>query len=409
MQQAVEIPVLKHQIEFIRSNATHTGLVAGFGSGKSIAGTLKTIEKKKMYPGINVAYYLPTYGLIKDIAYPNFRQQLDVHEIPYQLNKSDKVFETPLGNIILRSMDNPDTIVGYEVGYSCIDEADIMEKKKMELAFVKIAGRNRVPLPDGLVNSIDLVSTPEGFNFMYDFFVRNKKPNRELIKAKTTDNPFLPETYIQTLLEIYTNEQLEAYLNGEFVNLTSGTVHRTFDRTENHSDREIKPHDKLHIGMDFNIGNMHAIIHVVDGKTPIAVDEIAGAFDTPEMISKIQNRFKGHTIVIYPDASGANRKTSSADTDIKLLKQARFVVKNLTSNPAVRDRVNTMNSAFLNAKGERGYLVNTNNCPIYTEALEKQAYKNGEPDKTTGFDHPNEAGGYFIWQFSKSKSIRINV
>ena len=40
------IEILTHQAEFLKSNAVHTGLVAGFGSGKSIAATIKTIEKK---------------------------------------------------------------------------------------------------------------------------------------------------------------------------------------------------------------------------------------------------------------------------------------------------------------------------------------------------------------------------
>ena len=58
-----------------------------------------------------------------------------------------------------------------------------------------------------------------------------------------------------------------------------------------------------------------------------------------------------------------------------------------------------MQAMFYNAKGERRYKVNTLNCPTYTEALEQQAYdKNSEPDKSTGFDHPNDAGGYFITQ-----------
>ncbi len=407
MQQAIDIPVLKHQIAFINSNATHTGLVAGFGSGKSVAGTLKTIEKKKAYPGIDVAYYLPTYPLIKDIAFPNFSDWLEYHEIPYQLNRSDKEFITPLGKIILRSMDNHDLIVGYEVGYSLIDEADILPMQKMKDVFVKIVARNRKVLPNGEKNSVDLVSTPEGFKFMYNFFIRNKKEARVLIKAKTKDNPFLPENYIETLKEIYTPEQLEAYLNGEFVNLTSGNVYRNFDRELNHSDREIKDKDILHIGMDFNITNMNAVVHVIDKKEPIAVEELTGIYDTPEMINTIKTRYPKHSIVIYPDASGKNR-TTSGKSDIKLLKEARFTVRGLSKNPFVRDRVNAMNTALLDGKGNRTYKVNTNNCPRFTEALEQQTYKNGEPDKQGGFDHINEAAGYFIWQ-QRKKTTRIIV
>jgi len=45
----------------------------------------------------------------------------------------------------------------------------------------------------------------------------------------------------------------------------------------------------------------------------------------------------------------------------------------------------------------RDYKVNTDACPSLTESLERQSYdKNGEPDKTSGFDHVLDAAGYFI-------------
>jgi hypothetical protein len=64
-----------------------------------------------------------------------------------------------------------------------------------------------------------------------------------------------------------------------------------------------------------------------------------------------------------------------------------------------------MNAMLCNTYGERRYLVNTNKCTKYTTALERQVYSDkgkdrgedkGEPDKKAGFDHPNDAGGYFI-------------
>ena len=401
------IELLDHQDDFLYSDAIHTGLVAGFGSGKTFIGTLKTVSKKIYYPGIDVAYYLPTYGLIKDIAFPRLREVLDLHNIPYELNKSDKDFITPYGRIILRSMDNPDLIVGYEVGYSLIDEADILSTNKMQDVFIKVLARNRAKLWDGSPNSLDFVSTPEGFKFLHKFFVKDKKKNRVLIKGKTSDNTYLSESYIETLMDSYTDEQVRAYLDGDFVNLTTGIVYRNFDRSLNHSNRQIKPGEVLHIGMDFNITNMNAVIHVIDEK-PIAVAEIAKVFDTNEMIQVIKERYQGHSIVVYPDASGKNRSTSGK-SDIRLLREARFTIRSLSKNPFVRDRVNAMNTAFLNNKGERNYLVNTNNCPVYSEALEQQTYKNGVPDKTTGFDHICEGGGYFIFQQTKPKFNRARA
>jgi len=52
-----DVNVLEHQRDFIESLNPTTGLVAGFGAGKSYAGTLKTIIKKLQYPTVKVAYY----------------------------------------------------------------------------------------------------------------------------------------------------------------------------------------------------------------------------------------------------------------------------------------------------------------------------------------------------------------
>lgn len=420
----MEIELLSHQATFIESDAVHTGLVGGFRSGKSQAGIIKTAMKKLSYPGIDVAYYLPTYGLISDIAYPKFSEFFDKIGLNYVLNKSDHTFTTPYGKIIMRSLDNPDTIVGYEVGYSCIDEADILSMKHMTTAFTKVVARLSIPLPDGKSNSLDFVSTPEGFKFMYDFFVKKPHDDKVLIKAKTKDNPYISESYIKTLEMSYTPQQLEAYLNGEFVNLTSGTVYHRFDRGRNHTARTVQANDVLHIGMDFNIEHMNAVIHVVDEKEiewkdklengtnvmikklvriKSAVDEIVDAYDTSEMISLIKEKYPTHRVIIYPDASGEKRN-SSGKSDIDLLKQAKFVIRKPNKNPFVRDRVNSVNVALLDANGNIIYYVNTDKCSTYTEALERQAYKNGEPDKSSGFDHITEAGGYFVHMDSKPKS-----
>ena len=408
------ISLLPSQVDFINSNHRHTGLVAGFGAGKTQAGVMKIIVKKLQYIGVNVAYYLPTYNLIKDIAVPRISEQLDVLGLTYTVNLSDKFFEVfnggfSIGKIIMRTMDNPTLIVGYEVGYSLIDECDVLPKKKMTTVFNQILARNRVKLPNDEENKTDVVGTPEGFKWFYEFFVTKANDFKKLIKAKTKDNPFLPDNYIESLEDSYTKVQLEAYTEGEFVNLTSGTVYHAFDRQVNHSDREIQSRDVLHIGMDFNITKMSAVVHVTDAKIVTAVEEITNAYDTAEMISIIKVRYPKQKIVVYPDASG-NARNTAGDSDIKLLRKAKFTVRVDKSNPSVRDRITSVNSALKNSKGETTYFINTNNCIDYTEALEKLAYKNGVPDKESGFDHVTDGGGYALYQINKGKNtIRINV
>ena len=384
------------QKDFIKSKHLHSGIVGGYQSGKSLAASVKVVTKLLQDPGVPIAYYLPTYGLIEDMLIPKFDNIFESIKTVYKHNKAESKIITPYGEVWMRSMDTPDRIVSYSVGYSLIDEVDVVHPNKRADAIKRISSRNS--FKKSTKNCIDFVSTPEGYAYMYNFFVKGNNINKKLYQLDTLDNAEnLGEGYIDGLRELYDDIQLKAYLHGEFVNLTSGTVYYKFDRKENHSDEYYRDNDTLYIGMDFNVGNMHAVTHVIRSQ-PIAVDEITKVYDTESMISVIKERYKNNKIIIYPDSSGKNRSTNADTTDIEQLKQAGFTVKYRSTNPVVTDRVKNMNRMFCNGKGNKNYFVNTRTCPEYTEALERMPNdKNGIPDKASGFDHITEAGGYFIY------------
>jgi len=394
------IGLLKHQLDFLQSKYRHTALVGGYRSGKSHAGIYKTLTKKFQLPGVDVAYYLPTYGLIKDIAYPKFTEALTEQEIPFELNKSDHNIITDYGRIIMRSLVNSELIIGYEVGYSLVDEADLLSTQKMKESMIKIIARNSVKTA-GNNNATDFVSTPEGFKFMYDFFVTNSSNDKTLIKSSTIDNPFISDDFINSLKSQYTKEQLDAYLNGEFVNLKTKTVYPSYNRKAHRTTELPKPKEMLYVGLDFNITNMNAVVHVLRNARLYAVGEVAACYDTQSMCDALKENYPTHRIIINPDASGNARSTSGA-SDFAILKKNGFIVKAPSKNPNVSERVNAVNLAFQRDK----YYINDKACPVYAEALENQSYKNGIPDKTTGYDHITEAGGYCIVQnLFKSNSI----
>ncbi len=134
-----EFKLNKKQHEFLTSKSINTGFVAGLGSGKSYIATLKTIIKKLENPTLTVAYYLPTFPLVRDIAFAKFPEMLSDMNLEYKLNKSDKeIVIKDYGKIIFRSMDNPETIVGYEVFYSVIDECDILKPIKWKLLIIRL-------------------------------------------------------------------------------------------------------------------------------------------------------------------------------------------------------------------------------------------------------------------------------
>ena len=387
----LSIPTLKHQREFIQSTAIHTALIGGFGSGKSHVGVAKTIIKKLQFPNVNVAYYLPTYGLINDVAFPKFIEQLQAYNIPFTVNRSENIIKTEFGSIILRNMSDPERIIGYEVGYSLIDETDALTKDKMADVFMKIIGRNRSKLPKGYINQTDVVGTPEGFKWLHEFFVKNSNENKKVIKAKTYDNPFLPKGYVDTLKETYTESQINAYLNGEFVNLNSASVYQSYNRKSHRTNEVALPNERLIVGLDFNITNMNAVVHVMRNKILYAVDEVSGCYDTQTMCDTLKHNYPNNIIEINPDASGNARSTSGA-SDFSILRQNGMIISAPKKNPNVNERVNAVNMAFQNDR----YYVNDKMCPAYSEALENQSYKNGVPDKQSGFDHITEAGGYAV-------------
>jgi hypothetical protein len=407
MNPTLNIP----QARFIAMPQKFKAFVAGFGSGKTWVGGAGLCKHAWEWPKVNSGYFAPTYPQIRDIFYPT------IDEVAFDWGLSTKIHETNKeihlfagrqyrSTILCRSMDKPGEIVGFKIGKALIDELDVMKLEKAATAWRKIIARMRVKM-DGLPNGIDVTTTPEGFKFVYQQFVKQLRDHPELrnmyglIHASTYDNEInLPDDYIDSLRASYPPQLIEAYLRGMFVNLASGSVYPNFDRRLNHTNERIKEGEALHVGLDFNVLNMTACVNVVRDGLPLTLAELTGVRDTPDMARLLKERFKdkGHAVKIYPDASGQNTSSKNAsESDLTILRQAGFQIEVDHSNPAVKDRVNAYNAMILNDKGERRFKINTDACPVTTEALEQQVWdKNGEPDKTSGFDHPNDANGYFI-------------
>jgi len=416
-----EVKVLDHQKDFIESLNPTTGLVAGFGAGKSYAGTLKTIIKKLQYPTVKVAYYLPNYPLIRDIAFEKFPEMCNDLGLHYQLNKSDKeLIIKDFGTIIFRNMSEPEMIIGYEVGYSLIDECDVMPKHKMDKAFKQILARNRATLPDKSPNQVDLVGTPEGYRFYYNLMVANKPDNYRLIKAKTMDNPHLPEDYIETLKETYDEKLLQQYLLGEFINVNGSAVYHQFNRDVHVCDNiDINPSIPLIITFDFNINPYNAIylIQVIDGKVTVIDNAIIKGKPLVDSLDYLKEKFSHlgaslFSATIYGDAAGKARSQGTAQTNYDLIKNAGFhKMKIKTANPRIQDRNNAFNSMLRNGAGSVNIAICSRNQELITD-LEQMSYNDkGEVDKSNqDLTHSVDSVGYYIeYEHSLNKAEVRNI
>lgn len=427
--QGINPRLNRPQGQFLQMPHKFRAFVAGFGSGKTWVGCSSLCTHVWNSPKVPSSYFAPTYPQIRDIFFPTIEECAFDWGLRVEIMESNKEVHyfngrQYRGTTICRSMEKPSAIVGFKTGKSLVDEIDLLTADKARQVWNKIIARHRAKGNDAdfdddavtdadqieivrNTNGIDVTTTPEGFKFTHQQFVRdiNKTKKRSefygLIQASTFDNELnLPPDYIDSLLESYDPNLINAYLNGQFVNLASGAVYPEFDRILNHTDELILPNEPLHIGMDFNVLKMAAAVNVIRNGEPRALAELTGIRDTPAMVDVIKEKYPDHKIMIYPDASGQNTSSkSSTESDHSILRQAGFSVYVDGSNPRIKDRVNAVNAMILNSKGERRFKVNTNTCPELTEGLEQQIYdKQGMPDKAAGVDHLNDAFGYMISQ-----------
>jgi hypothetical protein len=392
------------QRAFVDDQSTQIiGLSAGYGAGKTRSLTAKAVILSIVNQGFIGCVMEPTGPLIRDIWQTDFESFLEQYDIPYTFRASplpEYVLHLPGGDtkILCRSFENWSRIIGLNLAWVLADEIDTVAPAIAEKAFPKILGRLR----SGNVRQFGAASTPEGFRWMWNTFgteEAQQRPDRKLIRMRSADNPHLPQDFIERLQANYDPSLLQAYLEGQFCNLTTGQVYDRFDRTK-HVTTDIPDvsNEPLRIGVDFNIGNMSAVIGVRLGNNLLLIDEISGAHDTDAMAQEIRHRAQGRQVYIYPDASGGNRSTNASRTDIQILESYGFSNQSPRANPPIRDRVASVQALLENGKGEVRLKVAAG-CKRTIECLELQSYtEKGEPDKDAGYDHLVDALGYLVYR-----------
>lgn len=244
--------------------------------------------------------------------------------------------------------------------------------------------------------------TPKGYNHFYDDYVLGQDPEQpeyasfqfttidggnvkpeEIERARRTRDP---KTFAQEYLASFT--------------VLGGRVYYGFERTLNVRDDLKDTGTDLLVGMDFNVNPMSAAVAVKAGGQLHFIDEIEiNDSGTEEMAAELKRRYPNRRIIVYPDPSGAARKTSApvGQTDFSILRSAGFTVIAPSKAPAIVDRVNCVNGLIANVAGDRRLLVHPR-CKSLIKAFEGLTFKDGTSviDKASGLDHMADAAGYLI-------------
>jgi phage terminase large subunit len=404
VQKRVYKDLLPHQISFCKDiEHRKLALVCGFGAGKTYALVSKAIILASMNIGCISAIFEPTSPMVRDILIRTLNELLEQWQVPFTFRASplpeyQLQFKEGIHTILLRTILTYQRLRGQNLSAVGFDEADTVNKRDAEQAMNMALARLR----SGNVQQFYATTTPEGHSWAFDTFEKNAKDDTRLIRAKTSDNPFLPEGFIDSLLENYPPQLIQAYLNGNFCNLTSGQVYSRFSREKHLINKLPFPleNEVLKIGIDFNVMNCNAVVCVTTGGKLLVVDEIVKQRDTDALAREIKRRYGNNKIFVYPDASGAARSTINASkTDIAILESYGFTSMALRSNPPIKDRVQTLQAVLENSKGQVRMSIYSKATRLI-ECLELQSYdeKTGDPDKQNGYDHLNDALGYLCYR-----------
>jgi PBSX family phage terminase large subunit len=397
----IDLDLTHAQYEYLANEDKFCLFSGGIGSGKTFIGAYYVLKQIAENPRAKGFIGANTYKQLHNSTLSALFRELEQLDIPY-IYKQNKG-ELLIGDteILCMSLENYQMIRGIEIGWFWLDEV----RDTKEDAFRVLMGRLRDPRSETYEGR--LTSSPSGFNWLYDFFVGDKKtPEYHLVQASSMDNPFLPEGYVDTLKASYDEKVYQQEVLGQFINIAQGRVYYGFDRQVHVKPIELNNRFSIYIGMDFNVNPMTAsVCQYIDGNMHV-IDEIyMMSSNTNEMAEEIKRRY-GCNVQIIPDATGRAIKTSAAGlSDHEILRRAGLVVCN-TSNPFRMDRYNAVNNLF-----EKGRVLIDPKCVKLTRDLEQLSYKEGSTNPDVGNDktlgHISDAFSYAVWYLEPIERPRV--
>lgn len=401
----------------------------GLGSGKTHVAVEKTLQLGCENPGLPGIFVEPTYSMIEDVAIPMFLEVFDRWGLEegtdYTLRRrppqkmivrlNDCEFE-----IRFRSSDNPRTLVGGNVAWVIIDEAD----DHKEEAAVALAGRVRHPKAKAL--QFVAVGTPETMGGWFQrWFETEPKKKTRLVRARTTDNHFLPDDYVELNLGHLSDDEKRRYINGEFV-APGGRVYTCYDYKIHEKVCDSPAVGQPVMACDFGKGCMAWIMGTVNGDyVHFHGEQILEGADTFVATEKAvkwwQEFFMQHhgialegeeaarQVHVYCDPAGGK---FFGKTDIGILAHAGFNTYHRTTHPRIRDRLNSVQEKLKKSE----LFVDPDGCPYLVKCFRGHSYdpRTGEPHKAKpregkkGLDHGVDAVGYLIEYEWRAATLRGN-
>ncbi len=386
------MPLTNPQKKVIKDDSRFRVLITGRRFGKTYL-AINELAKFASQPNKKVWYVAPSYRQAKAICWGVLKEKMLQHKWVKSINHSDLTITLKNNSqITLRGSDNENSLRGVGLHGLVMDEfADISKETWYEVL--------RPTLSDTKGHAL-FCGSPRGFgNWSYELFKQGEiNKDWKSFQYTTLEGEQVSQDEIEQAKQDLDLRTFQQEYEATFVNY-SGMIYYNFSRDKNIVEKCNKNSGILHIGLDFNVDPMSAVVCVIENDRIFVVDEIQiYSSNTNEMCDEIRTRYKSKQIVVYPDPSARQRKTSAGGiTDLAILKNFGFDVKCKNTAPLVRDRINAVNSKLKNVNGKNNLFI-VKSCKNAIKSIERQIYKEGThiPDKDSGYDHMNDALGYLV-------------
>ena len=347
----------------------------------------------------------PSFRMGKQILWKPLKKKLIALNWVKSINESDLTIILINGSeISIRSADNFDSMRGVGLNFAALDEfADMSPEVWTEVI--------RPTLSNTLGHAL-FVGTPKGMNHFKDIFdmARIDPDNWAAYQYTTIDGGNVPASEIEAARRDLDERTFRQEYEASFETY-AGVIYYAFGNHNIGDTPEVTEKDTLLIGLDFNVDPLSAVVALRrENHLHIVQEIVISGATTHDLVAEIRRKYPRNRVEVFPDASGAQRRTSTSDTDHIILKNAGYTLRVRGTNPAVLDRIAAVNSRLKSTTGGVHITVNKN-CRKLIKGLGAQVYKEGTrvPDKDSGLDHLNDAFGYMInwmWPIRRDMDIR---
>lgn len=421
-----EFSPISKQYEVIRDVRTaynyddgvhHILLSGAVGSAKSVVGAHLAVTHCLLFPNARFGIGRLSMPALKGTLFRSIIEHIG-DDIDIRVNEQSAIIKFPNGSEI-RSFSWSDKkykkVRSYEFTAFAIEE--LTENDSAEI-YEEISSRvGRLTHVDEKF-IINMTNPDDPSHWAYDRFINTPRPNHHVYYSRTTDNPFLPESYVRDLKANFDPKMARRMLDGEWLSISQDVIYYAYDKDIHFVDGEYRYNSSypVWLSFDFNIGDgkplsaclaqfINGVAHffdevVIDGaRTVEACEELysLGYFNSPAKW------------IITGDASGNHRDTRGIRSDFDIIKKyfdnvttpygkIEYVTKVPLSNPGVRFRHNKVNSYLKNELGQVRIKV-YKKCKTVDEGLRLTKLKKGGnyiEDDSNRYQHITTALGYFI-------------